>query len=120
MADATCFTCLDTQQTGAIIISLLVQILQHYDPMASSDVDTLMADSVCFTCLEPRQMGAIQTQLLSAIYEAITTGGASGVGCGAVDPVGDPGMACGLYYNTVTSALFYWDDGAGVWYPLVV
>lgn len=117
MADATCFTCLEDRQTGAIIISLLVQILQHYNPMASSDVDTLMADAVCFTCLEPRQMAAVQLQLLGQIADSVANGGI--VQCGAVDPVADPGVPCALYYNTVTSDLFYWDDGAGVWYPLV-
>lgn len=117
MADATCFTCLEDRQTGAIIISLLVQILQSYDPMASSDVDTLMADAVCYTCLEPRQMGAIQLQLLGQIYEAMLEAGR--VQCGPADPVADPGSTCALYYNTTTSDLFYWDDGAGVWYTLI-
>lgn len=120
MADAACYGCFEERQMGAVAISLLVKLIQFYDPMASADVDDLMADAVCYTCLEPRQMGAIQLDLLRQVVDLITSGAASGVDCGDVDPVAAPLTTCRFYYNRVSGGMWYWNATTAVWHPWLI
>jgi len=51
------------------------------------------------------------------LLDRIASGGSSGgsaVTCGAADPVAAPSGYCGIYVNTTTSAIFYWDGAAWV------
>lgn len=83
-----------------------------------SDIGALLAEAKCFQCLSDRELQYVQSQLLCNI-EAGGTGGSGCMLCGLVDPTETPDCDCALYYNTVTSSLWYWDGTAASWYPLI-
>lgn len=78
-----------------------------------------MAEGKCFLCLDAKSAMAIQLQLLCNILAASGSTVASGVTCGLVDPVADPGVTCQLYVNTADGTLWNWDDAFGVWRGLI-
>lgn len=103
---SACFRCVADRQ--AAVLFLLARI-------ADVTIEEIIAGSACFRCLSDFQ--AAQLFLLNTIATNGTGGGGGAsdqVACGAVDPVAAPAGACGLYYNTVSSALFYWDGAAWI------
>lgn len=113
MPDAVCLTCLDRRQLLAIIVYQLCQLTNM-----ACDPATLMASAKCFQCADEGQSLAMIVYLLCKIQEGGGVGG-GGVLCGAGDPAVDPGSNCSLYYDTVSAALWYWDDGTSAWLLLI-
>lgn len=108
------------QQSQAVIISLLCQILQAYNPMATCNVNTLMADAKCFVCLPIQQQIAIQTQLLCEILQ----GGGIGQTCiVCIDADGAPTEAgpcdCSIAYNMI-GQFWFWNSLTTTWIPISV
>lgn len=111
---APCFSCLTPRELKNVATLLLCKIV---DPVATCDPKALMASAACFSCLPTHQIDAIQTQLLCEILQQGTPEGQACLFCGEGDPVADPSPCqCALYYNTVLSEFWYWDDGDGQWY----
>jgi hypothetical protein len=119
LADAACFVCLDAHQLEAAKAALLCQILKNLDPMASCNVSDLMANAGCLTCLPPAALQVVQTQLLCEILHANNQVSNSGVECGTVDPVADPGVECKIYYRSDTGAVWIWRESTAAWVKVV-
>lgn len=99
---SSCYRCLPDRQ--AAILFLLATI-------ADVTIDEINAGSACYRCVA--DFASAELFLLNTIAtNGSTGGGSSGVTCGAVDPVAAPAGSCGLYYNTTSTALFYWDGAA--------
>lgn len=100
-----CFSCIQDRQ--AAILFLLARI-------ADVTIEEIIAGSACFRCLSDFQ--AAELFLLNEIVtNGSTGGGGGGIGsvlCGVVAPVAPPATACALYYDTVSTALYYWDGAA--------
>lgn len=100
---SACYRCVPDQR--AAILFLLARI-------ADVTIEEIIAGSACFRCLSDFQ--AAQLFLLNTIATN-GTGGGGGSGevlCGAVPPVAAPATSCALYYDTVSTALYYWDGAA--------
>lgn len=102
---ATCFRCVPDQQSA--ILYLLATLAGVTDP------STIAANATCFRCVPDFESAMLY--LLDVIATNGTGGGGTGsVLCGAVAPVAAPTGTCALYYDTVTTALYYWDGAAWV------
>ena len=108
------------QQSQAVMIALLCQILQAHNPMATCNVNDLMEDAKCFVCLPMPQQIAIQTQLLCEILE----GGGAGQTCivciaadGSPTEVGP--CDCSIAYNMI-GQFWFWNSLTASWIPISV
>lgn len=101
---SACFRCIADRQ--AAILFLLATI-------ADMTIEEIAAGSACYRCISDFQ--SAELFLLNTIATNGTGGGGSGSGsvlCGAVPPVAAPTGSCALYYDTVSTALYYWDGAA--------
>lgn len=114
LAQAKCYQCLSEREMKLVQIWLLGQIWGG----DMSDISALLAEAKCFQCLSDRELQYVQSQLLCNI-DAGGTGGSGCMLCGIVDPTTAPDCDCALYYNTVTSSLWYWDGAQAQWFPLI-
>lgn len=104
-ANSSCFRCISNYE--ASLLYLLGQIAGMADPAVIS------ANAVCFDCISNKEASILY------LLDQIVTGGGGGGGsdsvtCGAVPPVAAPAGACGIYYDTVTQALYIWDGAAWI------
>jgi len=106
LESARCFACLGEKSLQVVIASLLCQIIQASNPMASCDAATLLNDGRCFACLSTQQMMMIQTQLLCEVLNGGGTG-ATCLICGDSPPVDPAPCDCSIYYTK--------SPNAGVW-----
>lgn len=119
LSEAAQFIGLTPHLLEAAKAGLLCRILQSLDPMATCNVSDLLASTGCLACLTPQQLQIIQTQLLCEILHVDTQVSNSGVECGTVDPVADPGVNCKVYYRSDTGAFWIWRESTAAWVKIV-
>lgn len=121
MTVANCFAQLDSWQLRLVNTSLLCQILQAHNPMATCDIQSLLNDANCFACLGEKELTTIQTQLLCEILNGGSTSAC--ITCVDAAPVDDPGCDCAIAYGRVGTAVagYWWQwDSAGAKWDLVL
>jgi hypothetical protein len=93
---------------------LLCRIAKALNPAMTCDVQTLITDAACLTCIPPGMQSLVNTALLCNIASAISaaTGAAGQVTCGNGAPSTAPTPGCGIYYDKVSTAFYYWDGAA--------
>lgn len=104
--------CIDCQVPEGYKLSILISLFATIAGV-SADPNTLMANAACLDCVIPPGM---RLSVLISLADTIAGGGGGGssgsVTCGAVPPVAAPTGSCGLYYDTNTTALYFWDGAA--------
>ena len=105
LVDADCFMALSADQQRGAMFSLLCQLNQILDPVATCNIQTLLDDAACFMTLPLGQQIGIQSQLLCNVTAVI-----SGL-CGLGNPNGViVGTYCGQsYLATDTSTKYQWN-----------
>lgn len=111
------FPCIPPGMASYIKLALLCAIANGTTMDCSAQ--NLVNQANCLMCQIPQGMvDTIQIYLLCQIAGS-GTGGSAGVTCGVVAPTTSPsGGLCGLYVNTATGSLYYWDGAA--WQILIV
>lgn len=99
---SACFRCIADRQ--AALLFLLARI-------ADVTIDEIVQGSACFRCIADFQ--AAELFLLNSIATS-GAAAAAAVTCGAVPPTDPPAGTCGIYYDTVTQAVYIWDGAAWV------
>lgn len=120
VTDAQClFPCIPPGMAKYVRLALLCAIANGTTMDCSAQ--NLINQASCLMCQIPAGMvDVIEIYLLCQIASGGTGGGGSaGVTCGAVVPTTAPsGGLCGLYVNTATGSLYYWDGAA--WQVMIV
>lgn len=120
ITDAQClFPCIPPGLAPFIKLALLCGIANG--TTMDCTAQNLINQAACLQRCIPRGMcDAIEIYLLCQIASSGTGGGgsSSGLTCGLVAPTTAPTGTCGLYINTATGSLYYWDGAA--WQVLIV
>lgn len=89
-------------------LALLCAIATALNPSMNCSPATLLANGAGFACLSPELQRVVELQLLCEI-----SGSAAGfvprVTCGTTTPTEAPAGGCGLFVNTVTEELLFWN-----------
>jgi len=101
---ATCFRCVPDQQSA--ILYLLATIAGVTSP------SIIAANATCYRCVPDFESAMLY------LLDTIATNAAAAAGqvsCGDVAPTTAPTNACTLYYDRVTTALYYWNATTATW-----
>lgn len=100
---SACYRCLQDRQAATLFLLATI---------ADVTIEEIIAGSACYRCLA--DFNAAQLFLLNAIATdtAAAAAAAGQVQCGAVPPTTPPTGSCSIYYDTVSTAFYYWDGAA--------
>lgn len=95
-------------------LALLCRIAAALDPLMTCDPATLLSEGAPFVCLAPELQRIVELQLLCEISGGLGPGIATQVQCGTTNPIAPPAGNCGLFINTASQELFFWNGTAWI------
>lgn len=79
---------------------------------AGMTMEQVIAGSACWRCIADFQAAELFLLNQIATDTAAAAAAAGQVQCGAVPPTTPPTGSCSIYYDTVSTAFYYWDGAA--------